>query len=457
MTNLQRTLLTAVILAGLQGLFLIPDAGAQEVSATADSNNEAEIAADSETSDTPGFRGSSLSAGEDDPEALLQEVSHRRTQWESVFPASPFKSFHEASDARKQKLYEKAHIKLGGVFSHLFMWLSESPLGDEDWGTNSNVDAFGTWEVANRGKPSQGQFFFHVQGRWDYGTTGPEQLGTFSLGSLNGTANTYSAYIPTFLLRNLYWQQGSEKAGWAYRVGKITPDATLSTSAHFNASTTFLPTVTYPFSIAFTDSGIGAVGAWYPSDRFKIVGLVSDANADRFNWGDITEGDFFSAIEFAMKIAPRTAKAGFSKLTFWHTDETKDGQAVNGHLGPKGWGFFVKHEQELTDDGRAIGILRYGRSHNGSAVYREQILGHFLLYDPMKNDGLQNDLLGVGLNWAQANIEGARAETSLEIFYRFPIFPQVDMTLTYQSLFNLALDPENDHASAFSLRLRTTF
>jgi hypothetical protein len=33
----------------------------------------------------------------------------------------------------------------------------------------------------------------------------------------------------------------------------------------------------------------------------------------------------------------------------------------------------------------------------------------------------------------------------------------VDMTLSYQALINLALDPDNDFASAFGLRLRTTF
>jgi hypothetical protein len=31
------------------------------------------------------------------------------------------------------------------------------------------------------------------------------------------------------------------------------------------------------------------------------------------------------------------------------------------------------------------------------------------------------------------------------------------MTLSYQALVNLALDPDNDFASAFGLRLRTVF
>ena len=51
----------------------------------------------------------------------------------------------------------------------------------------------------------------------------------------------------------------------------------------------------------------------------------------------------------------------------------------------------------------------------------------------------------------------ARSEHNLEVFYRFPLFPLVDVTLSYQSLFHPAFDPDNDHASAFGIRIRTTF
>ncbi len=49
------------------------------------------------------------------------------------------------------------------------------------------------------------------------------------------------------------------------------------------------------------------------------------------------------------------------------------------------------------------------------------------------------------------------ARQDLEIFYRFPLFPLVDMTLTYHSIWRPALDRNNNQANAFSLRLRTTF
>ena len=436
---------------------MVATADAQEVSADATEDAQASANEDPQPDSNDNASPRFLSEHPEDPDVLLSEIKQRRSQKDSVFPVAPLHRLHDAADIWADNIEEATNLKLGAAFNHLFMWLSESPLGNDEFGAASELSVLGTWELANVGEPNQGQLFFQLQGRWDYGTTGPEVLGTENLGSLIGTANTFSEYVPTFLLRNLYWQQGSEAAGWKFRVGKITTDATLSTSAHIASPITFLPTAgTGPFANALTDSGLGITATWFVNDRFTELGLFSDANADRFNFGDITAGDFYSAVEFAYKIGPRTERAGYSKLTLWHTDATKNGQAVNGHLGPGGHGFFIKHEQELSADGRAVAVFRYGKSYNESAVYEEQFGAHFLLYNPTES-GLQNDLLGVAVNWAQANVSGARLESNFEIFYRFPIVQKVDMTLSYQSLFNLALDPNNDHASAFGLRLRTTF
>jgi hypothetical protein len=362
---------------------------------------------------------------------------------------------HSFTDQAKDDLYEATHIDVGLSLTHLFQWLDESLPGADTWGSQTNLDLPATWELINRGEPTQGQVFFHLQGRWNYGTTSPQTLGTNALGSLGQTANSFDAYQPAFLMRNLYWQQGSEEAGWAYRIGKITPDAILSTSQHINSAMTFLPTLGFTFANALPDSGFGAVAAWYPNDRTRLMGLISDANADREDFGDIGAGDFYKAVEFAVKIAPRTPNAGYSKITLWHTDSTSDGEPANGHLGPDGWGFFLKHEQELTDDGRAIAVLRYGKSFNDSALFNQTAGASFLLYEPF-GSGLQNDLLGVAFHWADAT-PGVRDEYNLEVFYRFPLSPRVDVTLSYQSVFDPALDLGIDHANVFSLRLRTTF
>lgn len=198
------------------------------------------------------------------------------------------------------------------------------------------------------------------------------------------------------------------------------------------------------------------MGAWYINERATLLGLVSDVNGDRYDFGDISEGDFFTAVEFHVKVAPRTPKAGYSKITLWHTDGTQDGLPSNGMNGPSGWGIFAKYEQELTADGRAIGILRYGKSFEDSAFYDQQASAHFLLYNLPLFHRLQNDLIGVAFNWVNAT-NGVRDEYDVEGFYRFPLFPLVDMTLSYQFVVNPALDLGIDRASVFSMRFRTNF
>ncbi len=375
-----------------------------------------------------------------------------------MIPVSPLGRLRDSTTQAKTDLYEASGLKLGFAFAHVFQGITDSLPGTDKSGTATVTDFVGTWDLIDRGKPTQGQLIAHVQGRWDYGTTAPEDLGFVSLASAIGTADTFAKYSPRFVLRNLYWRQGSPEAGWSYRLGKITPDGILSSSAHLDSQLTFLPSGgVSSLAIAFPDSGWGAVGAWYPTDRTALVGLVSDANADRFDTGDIGASDFFVGGEFNVKVAPKTENAGFSKLTLWHTDGTKDGQPINAMTGRSGWGFFGKYEQELTDDGRLVGILRYGRSFNDSAFYEQQAGAHLLFFEPRAITRLQNDVVGAAFNWAKATASGTRDEYNLEIFYRFPIVPELDTTLSYQSVINPAFTRDIDHASVFSLRLRTVF
>ena len=390
---------------------------------------------------------------------LLREIQTRRTQRDSLLGVSPLKPLHDTTDQVKNNLYNATNLKLGIAVNHLFQGMSDS-VGDSDrWGATTDMDILGTWELINIGEPTQGQIFFGIEGRWDYDTTGPQNLGFVNLGSQIGTGNAFSRYQPTFLpLRNLYWEQGSQEAGWAFRVGKVTPDATLATSRHITPVTTFLPNGgTGLFSSGYPDSGVGFVGALYPSDDFKILTVFSDANANRNDWGDIGAGDFYKAIEFGYKLFPKTEQAGYSKLTFWHNDGTKDGAPINASTGKDGWGLTVLHEHEFSDDGNVVGVARWGKAFDGSSLYDQQVGLHFLVYDPALIGSIQNDLIGIAGNWADASAAGARNEYNLELFYRFPIFPGVDTTLSYQSVFDPALNTEFDHAHVFSLRLRTVF
>ena len=102
-----------------------------------------------------------------------------------------------------------------------------------------------------------------------------------------------------------------------------------------------------------------------------------------------------------MKIAPRTEKAGYSKFTFWHSDGTKDGQPINASTGKEGYGLTVKLDQELTEDGKTVGVFRWGKTWEKAALYDDQAAVHLLFYNPPGPARLQNDLFGVAANWAQ--------------------------------------------------------
>ena len=405
-----------------------------------------------------GARTGPLSSDPTDPGNILREVERMDAEREALFLRSPLGGLRNHTDRAKKTIYEATGFKMGLVIQQVGQGISEVLPGNADIGTSADLDFVVKRELINKGKPNHGGVYYQLQGRWDYGTTGPQDLGFVSLASAGGTANSWSAYTPTFLTRNLYWQHGSNEAGWAYRIGKITPDATLLTSQYISPVTTFLPNVgTGVFAAGYPDSGLGAVGGVYPSDRISVVGLISDANASRFNFGDIGAGDTYKAVQLGVKILPVTPKAGYSKFLLWQNDGTKNGQPINAMTGREGWGFAMKLEQELTSDGRAVGIFRYGRSYDDSAIYKQQAGLSIVLNDPADPVRIKNDLLGVALNYTDSVVAGSRDEYNFEAFYRFPLFPVVDATLSYQSVFHPALTTEIDQASVFSFRLRTTY
>ena len=364
--------------------------------------------------------------------------------------------FRNSFSRFKEDLHDATNIRVALAFHHLFQAATISVPGTDRAATATDMDLVGTWELFNRGQPSQGELVFGLEGRWDYGTIGPQIIGFDSLASVGGTANTYYGYDPTFIMRNLYYHQGGRDAGWEFRIGKITSDQMLMTSKYLNPSTTFLSNGgTGVFTNGYPDSGLGVAGALHINDRVTIGAIVSDSNGNRFNLGDIGAGQFYKGVELDVKIAPRTPAAGYSKFMIWHNDGTSDGTPINGSTGRPGWGFSVILEQEIDAEGRAILIGRYGRAFNGAAVYKEQAGVNFVYKEPFFQEG--DDMFGVGFNWFKSVVPDARDEYNFEAFYRFPLFPELDATVSYQNVINPALTTLFDNASVFSLRLVAGF
>ena len=399
-----------------------------------------------------------FSGNDQNPSVMLRDIQKRRTQKDALFSVELLGPFHDNAASWHDRLYDETNIKLGTSVHHLFQWLSESLPGTDDWGTATDMDIIGTWEATNRGEPNQGSLTMHLEARWDWGTTGPMALGGSSLGMLQNTGNTFDKYVPVTIIRDLYWQTGGPKSNWALRAGKLTIDGILGTTRHLTPNTSCLTfACTGAFAIALPDSALGAVGVWHFNDRVKLLASIHDANGDRHDWGDITEGDFFTALDLGVKIWPKTENAGYSKATIWHTDGTSDGSPINGSTGEKGWGYYLLHEQELSNDGNVVAIFKWGHAFDDSAYFSKQASASFLLYDPHWFGTLSNDSTGISFNWVEPSAAGSRDESGVEVWYKFPLFPGVDTSFNYQAIINPALDPNNDFASAFSIRFTTAF
>jgi len=363
----------------------------------------------------------SIGGNDQDPSVQLQDIEKKRAERASHLGESPIKTFHDRADAWHKRLYDKTHIRLGTSIHHLFQWLSESRPGTDDWGTATDMDITGTWDLLNRGEPNQGSLTLHLETRWNWGTTGPMALGPGSLGMLQNTGNTFDKYVPAMIIRNLYWQTGGMKSKGALRFGKVTIDSILGTTRHLTPNTSCLTfACTGAFAIALPDSGLGVVGAWHFNNRVKLLGAVTDANGNRLDFGDIGEGDFFTALDLGVKIWPKTDKAGYSKAIVWHNDGTSDGKPINGSTGKKGWGYYLLHEQEITDDGNMVAVFKYGHAYEGSAFYDSQVSASLLIYEPSFFGSISNDATGISLNWIDPSAEGSRDESNVEVWYRFP-------------------------------------
>lgn len=213
-----------------------------------------------------------------DPVVDLRNIKAKRQQTKTpdyaLFRRSPLKPLYEAADRGEQRIYESTNINVGAAFNTLAQGLTESLPGEDTYGMVTAMSLIATWDGFNKGASNRGEITCGLEGRWDYSTTGPTELGFLGLGSLGFTANPFAAYTPTFLVRNLFWRQGSREAGWLYRLGKVTPDSMLATSTHINPLGTFLPIVgTGGFTMALPDSGLGLIGGFFINDRLNVMGV----------------------------------------------------------------------------------------------------------------------------------------------------------------------------------------
>jgi hypothetical protein len=403
------------------------------------------------------------------PEEIQSLLTPDTVTKKSLIPFAPLQPLQDAWKYVDDRIEAETGLDLGVSLTAAWTQMTESLPGTEDHAFGYDVGFYGQWPLLAKGTEWEGFLSFLVQGRDSLFTdVAPGSL-FVNAGSLAGPVDSFDDN-QGFVLREVWWQQGSKDAGLQYRIGKMAPNTIVGAVSQFDSANLDFMALgqVVKLSARFPDPGFGAALGFYPEGNSKhqphLQLYISDQNGDRQNWGDIDEGEFFTGAEIGFRPFPQTEKAPFWRFAAWHADEQdKEGIA-------SGYGILAKIEQELSSDGRFIGVLNYGHSW-GASFARNQLTARLVIEDPFRfinpDVDLAGDRLGLGASWVDPAVSGGRDEFNLEVYYRLPLFPNLDVTLDAQYMIKPALIPIAEDASpgtetfddvfAFTVRFRTTF
>lgn len=348
----------------------------------------------------------------------------------SDFPRNVMPGYH----AWKDQLADK-----GFRFNIDYLTLGQSSnrdIGQGDAGSGV-LRFYGNWQATENGALT-----FKVENRQAYGAVAPQFFG-FDVGALSITGTGFNDNGT--MLTNLFWSQRDPEGRWTFQLGQIDVTDFVDVYGLVSPWTAFqnLAFNTNP-AINTPNPGLGIAGGMRLDQNFYVVGAVADAN------GDPTEpdanvfetGETFKSIEIGYTSGSERTYFDNIHTVFWQTDGAKDGSRAEDRGAAFSAAWFVNNTW--------MPFLRAGISEGTVALYERSLSTGIGWY--RRN----NDLAGIGLNWAEAKGFNDTQFTT-EAFYRFNISPDFQITPSIQYIANPLLDPTLNSISLIALRARIVF
>jgi porin len=357
----------------------------------------------------------------------------------------------EPYEALKKDLYERTGLRFGGDYSALAFAATES--AGEDNAAGGMVRFYGSWDLIGRHEDNTGALIYKVEHRHRYTDVAPSGFGS-ELGYVGLLNPPFSDQ--DWRLTNLYWRQRFFDRRLSVVVGFL--DATDFVDAYALASpwtgfgnlvfSTGSATIGLP-----NDATLGAGVGGYITENIYAIGSLTDANADPtdpFEGFDTFFNDFetFKSLEIGWTTGRDELLLNNVHVTFWHVDERDDAGT------PSGWGVNVSASAWI--DERWLPFVRGGWAEDGGSLLEASVSAGF---------GYQRerggDVLGVGLNWGRPNRDTFGTDLgdqyTAEVFYRWQVTQNVQLTPSVQVLVDPALNPDDDVIGVFGVRARVAF
>jgi len=347
------------------------------------------------------------------------------------------------NEAAKQ-LEEKTGLKLGMALTMLLQQASGGP--GMRTAASGDLDLMMRWTLAGKGTKNPGVLVFNTEYRWQMGDITPSKLNT-QIFAQTATTNSFSER--PVVVKELYWVQDLAEGAVRIGVGRADPE-NLTTAHKMQSANTFFQHKAFSGNPAVAFPGSGpALAAAYRTDDWYIGGGFINAysNTTTIQIDSLfEEWDLFSFAEGGWTPTFQGLGAGRYRAALWNVD------AKNrpGATAPSDWGVNFIADQELGKAWNAF--FRYGWSDGAVTGIQNMVVGG-VGFKGLSKDGLTGLAAGYidYVNSAQHN------ETVAELFHRWQLTPQVQLTLGAEMIVNPANRPDDSVVGVFNVRLRMTF
>jgi porin len=342
-------------------------------------------------------------------------------------------------------LYQKTGLRIGVANTMLFM----QPMGGQSsrYGAAGDLDLMSSWTLIGRGTKDTGRFVFTGEYRYQIGGQPPSRIGG-QMGTLVAPTNAFNDR--GWVIRDAYWIQRLFDARIRILFGRADPSDYVGAHWLQNVNSSFVnrnfstnPAVPFPGHGPMLGISIR------PTDELYLTAGASNAYSTTIrNEIDtvFNEWDIFSFAEAGYTPAFKGLGAGRYAFGIWHMD------ARSKFSLPEDYGFTFIADQNLGE--RLQTFARYAYSNGTLTNIRQLAQLGFGLSGLL---GRKDDLTGAAIALAVPRNATSRNETVLEIFHRFQVSQNTQLSAGLQVIANPGNAPDNNTAGVFYARLRTSF
>jgi len=380
---------------------------------------------------------------------INEEMVQARPRHAGLLPNGPVSIFDDYIDDFNAKMDKQFGVKFGMAYTYVYQNASDSDTAHDD-GMAGDYDIYARAHFFGDEKsPNRGIVGVNGEYRHDFNDQVPKDIAG-NYGGLWRTTNGFGRQ--DMALTQAWWEQHMAGDKIVLTAGKMDPDNYYNKNRYQSDNTAFL---SQSFSSnparKFPSNGLGANGLAKVAKDFYVTAGVQDANGakDKSGFHTIDQGQLFGAGEVGWTPTFDNQGQGAYRLTVWGIEKADIAGTPEDHgvalscEQPFHYSNFVPFFRAAWSQGDATGVSRFAAGGIG-------LEGVFVG---------KKDLTGIGLAWGDPKDHDARDQFGGEIFHRFQLAPDIQLTVGYQYVVDPSFAPSSNHdpVGVFEIRVRIEF